>query len=35
MFLGNLLIAVAASAKAAVVAVGEAPRYVRWHHRWS
>jgi len=35
MFLGNLLIALAATTKAVVVAVGEAPRYARWYHRWA
>lgn len=35
MFLGNLVIALAATTKAAVAAVGEAPRYLRWHHRWA
>lgn len=36
MFLiGNLLIATAASVKAAVTGVRELPRYARWHHRWT
>lgn len=34
MFLiGNLLIATAASVKAAVVGIGEIPRYARWYRR--
>jgi len=34
-FIGNLMIALAASVKAAATGVRELPRYARWHHRWA